>query len=126
MLVSQVLMLLHVPVSRVVRTVGEIRAGRYGTLRRVFRHDNDQPLDETHAFREELRSVVLPPQAWAVGRRLQAVQERGAEVVFTAVRRHGITGRQPDGTTELREGDLVVIYGTPEALEHAEAVLLAG
>lgn len=126
MLVSQVLMLLHVPVSRVVRTVGEIRAGRYGTLRRVFRHDNDQPLDETHAFREELRSVVLPPQAWAVGRQLQAVQDRGAEVVFTAVRRHGITGRQPDGTTELKEGDLVVIYGTPEALEHAEAVLLAG
>jgi CPA2 family monovalent cation:H+ antiporter-2 len=126
MLVSQVLMLLHVPVSRVVRTVGEIRAGRYGTLRRVFRHENDQPLDETHAFREELRSVVLPPQAWAVGRQLQAVQDRGAEVVFTAVRRHGITGRQPDGTTELREGDLVVIYGTPEALEHAEAVLLAG
>jgi monovalent cation:H+ antiporter-2, CPA2 family len=126
MLVSQVLMLLQVPVSRVVRTVGEIRAGRYGTLRRVFRHDNDQPLDERHAFREELRSVVLPPQAWAVGRQLQAVQDRGAEVVFTAVRRHGITGRQPDGTTELREGDLVVIYGTPEALEHAEAVLLAG
>jgi CPA2 family monovalent cation:H+ antiporter-2 len=126
MLVSQVLMLLHVPVSRVVRTVGEIRAGRYGTLRRVFRHENDQPLDETHAFREELRSVVLPPQAWAVGRQLQAVQDRGAEVVFTAVRRHGITGRQPDGTTELKEGDLVVIYGTPEALEHAEAVLLAG
>jgi CPA2 family monovalent cation:H+ antiporter-2 len=126
MLVSQVLMLLHVPVARVVRTVGEIRAGRYGTLRRVFRHENDQPLDETHAFREELRSVVLPPQAWAVGRQLQAVQDRGAEVVFTAVRRHGITGRQPDGTTELKEGDLVVIYGTPEALEHAEAVLLAG
>ncbi len=126
MLVSQVLMLLHVPVSRVVRTVGEIRAGRYATLRRVFRHDKDQPLDDTHAFREELRSVVLPPQAWAVGRQLQAVQDRGAEVVFTAIRRHGITGRQPDGTTELKEGDLVVIYGTPEALEHAEAVLLAG
>jgi monovalent cation:H+ antiporter-2, CPA2 family len=126
MLVSQVLMLLHVPVARVVRTVGEIRAGRYGTLRRVFRHDNDQPLDESHAFREELRSVVLPPQAWAVGRQVKAVQERGAEVVFTAIRRQGITGRQPDATTELKEGDLVVIYGTPEALEHAEAVLLAG
>ena len=27
---------------------------------------------------------------------------------------------------QWREGDVVVIYGTPEALEHAEAVLLAG
>jgi CPA2 family monovalent cation:H+ antiporter-2 len=47
-------------------------------------------------------------------------------VAFTAVRRQGITGREPDGSMELREGDIVVVYGTPEALEHAEAVLLAG
>jgi CPA2 family monovalent cation:H+ antiporter-2 len=54
------------------------------------------------------------------------VRARGADVTFTALRRQGITGRQPDGATELREGDIVVVYGTPEALEHAEAVLLAG
>ena len=75
---------------------------------------------------EQLRSVVLPPRAWAVGRRLEEVRDRGAEVAFTAIRRHGITGREPAGDTELREGDVVVIYGMPEALEHAEAVLLAG
>ena len=126
MLVSQVLMLLNVPVSKVVRTVGDIRAGRYATLRNIFRHDGALVVDDTHAFREELRSIVLPPQAWSIGRQLEEVRARGADVTFTAVRRHGITGRQPDGATELREGDIVVIYGTPEALEHAEAVLLAG
>ena len=36
MLVSQVLMLLNVPVARVVRTVGEIRRERYSTLRGVI------------------------------------------------------------------------------------------
>ncbi len=126
MLVSQVLMLLNVPVGKVVRTVGDIRAGRYATLRNIFRHDGAQVVDDTHAFREELRSIVLPPQAWSIGRQLEEVRERGADVTFTAVRRQGITGRQPDGATQLREGDIVVVYGTPEALEHAEAVLLAG
>jgi monovalent cation:H+ antiporter-2, CPA2 family len=126
MLVSQVLMLLDVPVGKVVRAVGDIRAGRYTTLRSVFRHDGARAIDDTHAFREELRSIVLPPQAWSIGKRLEEVQIRGADVAFTAVRRQGITGRQPDGSTELREGDIVVVYGTPEALEHAEAVLLAG
>jgi CPA2 family monovalent cation:H+ antiporter-2 len=126
MLASQALMLLNVPVSRVVRMVGEIRANRYATLRGVFRHDGAVPLDDSHAFREELRSIVLPPQAWSIGRRLDDIRGRGADVTFTAVRRQGITGRQPDAATELREGDIVVIYGTPEALEHAEAVLLAG
>jgi CPA2 family monovalent cation:H+ antiporter-2 len=126
MLVSQVLMLLQVPVSRVVRTVADIRAGRYATLRTIFRHSGAGAIDDSHTYREELRSIVLPPRAWAVGRSLAAVRDRGAEVGFTAVRRNGITGREPDASLELREGDVVVIYGTPEALEHAEAVLLAG
>ncbi len=126
MLVVQVLLLLKLPASKVMRTVGAIRASRYATLRDVFRHDGAQVVDDTHAFREELRSIVLPPGAWAVGRRLEEVRTQGATVTFTAVRRHGITGRQPDAATELREGDVVLIHGTPEALEHAEAVLLAG
>jgi len=126
MLVSQVLMLLQVPVGKVVRLVGDIRSSRYATLRSIFRRDGGPLLDDTHAFTEELRSIVLPPEAWSVGRRLDEVRERGADVSFTAVRRQGITGRQPEGGTELREGDIVVVYGTPEALEHAEAVLLAG
>ena len=73
-----------------------------------------------------IRTIVLPPSAWSTGRKLGEIRERGVEVSFTAVRRNGITGRQPADSLELREGDVVVIYGTPEALEHAEAVLLAG
>ena len=126
MLVSQVLLLLNLPASRVLRLIGDTRASRYATLRNIFRHDGAQVVDDSHAFREELRAIVLPPSSWAVGRRLDDVRTRGADVSFTAVRRHGITGRQPAGDTELRDGDVVVIYGTPEALEHAEAVLLAG
>lgn len=126
MLVSHVLMLLRVPVSRVIRTIGEIRRHRYSTLRSVFRHDAALPIDEAHAYREELKSVVLPPGAWAVGRTLGEVRNRGADVAFTGVRRQGILGREPAPETVLREGDIVVIYGQPEALEHAEAVLLAG
>jgi CPA2 family monovalent cation:H+ antiporter-2 len=126
MLVSQVLMLLNVPLSKVVRTVGDIRSGRYATLRNIYRHEGARVIDDSHAFREELRSIVLPPHAWGVARSLEEIRERGAEVAFTAVRRHGITGREPAADMTLREGDIVVIYGTPEALEHAEAVLLAG
>ena len=126
MLLVQVLLLLKLPASKVMRTVSDIRSNRYATLRNIFRHDGAQVVDETHTFREELRSIVLPPGAWAVGRRIEEVRSQGADVTFTAVRRHGITGRQPDPATELREGDIVLIHGIPEALEHAEAVLLAG
>lgn len=126
MLVLQVLLLLKVPVSQVMRTVSDIRSSRYATLRNVYRHEGGRVIDETHSFRDELRSIVLPPGAWAVGRSIDDVRGQGADVSFAAVRRHGITGRQPDASTELREGDIVLIHGTPEALEHAETVLLAG
>jgi CPA2 family monovalent cation:H+ antiporter-2 len=126
MLVSHTLMLLKVPVSRVVRTIGSVRRNRYSTLRSVFRRDDALAIDADHAFREELKSVVIPPGAWAAGRTLDEVRARGAEVAFTGVRRQGILGREPATSMMLREGDIVVMYGMPEALEHAEAVLLAG
>jgi K+:H+ antiporter len=126
MLVSHVLMLLHVPVSRVVRTVNEIRNNRYAVLRNIVRRGDARPLDETHDHREEIKSVVVPPGAWAVGRTLGDVRGRGVEVVFTGIRRLGILGREPAVDTVLRDGDIVVIYGQPEELERAESVLLAG
>jgi len=126
MLVSHVLMLLHVPVSRVVRTLGEIRAGRYAVLRNIVRPGDARVVDEAGEHHEEIKSVVVPPGAWAVGRSLSEVRNRGVAVTFTGVRRHGILGREPAGETVLRDGDIVVIYGQPEELERAEAVLLAG
>jgi len=37
-----------------------------------------------------------------------------------------VTGRQPAADTLLRQGDVLVIFGFPAALEHAESLLLAG
>jgi CPA2 family monovalent cation:H+ antiporter-2 len=122
-LVSQALTLLQLPAAQVGHVVGTLRRQRYATLRTRSGAGLDQDAAEVT---DQLRSVVLPRGGWAVGRRLEEIRARGAEVAFTAIRRQGITGREPAGETELREGDVVVIYGVPEALEHAEAVLLAG
>ena len=122
-LVSQALTLLQLPAPQVTHVIDTIRRQRYATLRTLPAsarlEDNVEPAELLH-------SVVLPPRAWAVGRRLEEVRSHGAEVAFTAIRRQGITGREPAGDTELREGDVVIIYGLPAALEHAEAVLLTG
>ena len=77
MLVSHTLMLLNTPVSRVVRTIGHIRENRYSTLRSLFRRSDALAIDESHTFREELKTVVLPPGAWSVGRSLGDVKNRG-------------------------------------------------
>jgi CPA2 family monovalent cation:H+ antiporter-2 len=126
MLLSHLLLLLKVPVSRVVRTVNDIRRNRYSMLRQFFPAERALVPDETHAFREELHSVVLPPHAWAVGRTIADLLARGSAASVSAVRRDGILGRDPANETVLKEGDVVVVCGTPEAVEHAEALLLMG
>jgi CPA2 family monovalent cation:H+ antiporter-2 len=126
MLLSHLLLLLKVPVSRVVRTMDDIRSHRYTMLRQFFPAERAEVLDESHAFREELHSVILPPHAWAVGRRIADLAARGSTAAVSAVRRDGIVGREPALDTIFKEGDVVVVCGTPEAVEHAETVLLMG
>ena len=126
MLVSQLLMLLDVPVSRVVHKVADIRSHRYSTFRNIFRKEDARVLDESHAFREQLQTVTLPPGAGAVGRSLADLRLPDSGILVTAIRRHGIVGRQPRGDTVLKEEDVLVLYGTPESLEHAETLLLTG
>jgi monovalent cation:H+ antiporter-2, CPA2 family len=123
MLVSHVLLYLKMPVTQVVRVVGEVRAQRYSALRGVF-----SPEDRLEGSDpgEELRTLVLPPGAWAVGRSLADLEQAGAQVAFTALRRAGIVGREPERGTVLKEGDVIVMQGTADALEHAESLLLAG
>ena len=123
MLASHVLMSLRMAPARAMRAVQDLRANRYEMLRNVIalgEGADDVP------FEEQVRSVVVPPGSWCIGKTIDEVRQAGAEVAFTGLRRHGILGRDPSGETEFQEGDIVVIYGTPDQLAHAEAVLLAG
>ena len=124
MLASHVLMSLKVPPATVMRSVAELRGNRYEMLRNVIARGDGSSNDAE--FAEQVRSVVLPPGSWCIGKCVEEVRRAGADVAFTGIRRQGILGREPTGDTEFQDGDIVVIYGTPEALEHAEAVLLAG
>ena len=126
MLLSHLLLLLKLPVSRVIRTVNDIRSHRYSMLRQYFRAAGAEFLDDSHAFREELHSVILPPHAWAVGKSVAELSRRGSQAAVSAVRRDGIVGREPSPDTVFKEGDVVVVCGTPEAVEHAETLLLMG
>ena len=126
MLMSHMLLLLDMPVSKVVKTVGDIRDNRYTMLRRIFRREDARPLDESHALREELRTVVLPRYAFAIDRTLDQLNLDAVDVSVNAIRRDGIVGRQPGPDTIFKEGDVVVLYGTPEAIDRGENKLLIG
>jgi len=126
-LVSHVLLFLNVPAREVLETTEEIRHNRYSILRSVFRRRSARSLeDDEHALRQQLRTVVLPPGAVAVGRTIGELGMDEGKVVVTALRREGIIGRDPEPGTRLREGDVLVLWGAPEDLEQGENRLLMG
>jgi len=126
MLASHLLLLLNVPVSRIVRNVQEVRSTRYQMLRGFFHGQEAESLEEATAFRERLQSVELPEGAHAVGCALGALKLQDSDVIVTAVRRGGIKGHQPEPDMVLQADDILVLYGTPEDLAHAETLLLQG
>jgi monovalent cation:H+ antiporter-2, CPA2 family len=121
-----VLLCLKVPPQEVLQTTEDIRHSRYSILRSVFRKKDSRHLDGDHALRQQLRTVVLPPGASAVGRTVRELGLHEGTVLVNAVRRDGIVGRNPDPETRFREGDVVVLWGAPEDLEQAESRLLMG
>jgi CPA2 family monovalent cation:H+ antiporter-2 len=123
-LASHVLMSLKVPAATIMRSVTELRGNRYQLLRDVITATDLSPLHPS--ITEAVRSIVVPPGSWCVGKCVDEVRKAGADVAFTGIRRQGILGREPSGDTRFEEGDIVIVFGTPEALEHAEHVLLAG
>ncbi|MGA9032034.1 MAG: monovalent cation:proton antiporter-2 (CPA2) family protein [Sulfuricaulis sp.] len=125
MMGSHLLLLMGVPVSRIVRHVRNVRTDRYRMLRGFF-HGVDANEGKESAYQERLHSVTLPSGASAVGKLISELHLEEAGVSVSAVRRGGIRGPEPAPETRLTAGDVLVLYGAPEALEQAEKILLEG
>ena len=125
MLGSHALVLLGVPLARVVRQVREARDTRYRLLRGYFHgaDDPDDAVDEAPHLR--LHSVPIEAGSAAIGRGLGSLGLDAIGAEIKAVRRRGIRGDDPSDSLVLQAGDVVVLRGTSEAIELAEARLLA-
>jgi len=73
-----------------------------------------------------LRTLMLGPDAAAVGRTLGDMNVAAMDVQVTAVRRRGSRDVNPAPETMLQSGDVLVLLGTPDRLAKAEIRLLQG
>jgi monovalent cation:H+ antiporter-2, CPA2 family len=126
MLASQALLMSGVPLNRVIRRVQESRAGRYAAFSGYFRTVRDEADDAGESLQPRFSSVLLKEDSPAVGRRLGelGLAELGVEV--NAVRRRNVPGAQPGEDMLLQSGDILVLFGLPEALQAAELQLRSG
>lgn len=121
MIAAHALVLLDVPISRVVRRIGEQRNGRYRLLRKFFLGDSSLAHTQQGHDLDRLRPVILPPDSSIVGRALSELNLKG--VAIAALVRGGKRQLTPSAETRLEAGDVVVLFGSPEDLQNAERTL---
>ncbi len=124
MLASHLLFLLDVPVSNIIRYVRNVREDRYRLLRGFFHGDEALPLDGEHPGREGLHAVTLQKGSKAIGKTLNELDLESHHITVTALRRGEEKNTAPRHDIILQENDVLVLYGTPEDIEHAESLLL--
>lgn len=124
MLASHALLLLGVPLARVLRSIRRVREHRYSLLRGFFHGHTDVDLDEAEHAQPRLASIALDARSAGAERTLGELHLDELGVQVTAVRRRNIRGADPQPGMRLREGDVVVLLGTPETIAAAETRLL--
>ena len=124
MLASHALALVGVPMRRVIRIVQEQRDARYKLLRGFFRGADDGSVDELQ--QERLSSLTLTPTARAIGHTVGELLFPSLEVRLVSLRRSSGQAVTLSDDLKLMVGDVLVISGHADKLEHAELCLLKG
>lgn len=128
MLAFHILVMMDVPVSRAMRHVRELRNNRYALLNQVFTSKLSGDWDSIDGDdKERLYVVKIGSKAYAVGKELGQLNLTFLpSIVVTAIKRNNIRVPEPGFDTEIKEDDVIVLYGLPQELEVAEQILLQG
>jgi CPA2 family monovalent cation:H+ antiporter-2 len=105
-----------------MRRIRMVRDEHYGLLRGLFHGASDEP-DTVEAVHPRLHAVTLTHRSHAIGRAVGSLGLDALGVEVTAVRRPGRGKLLPSDAGVLECGDVVVLLGTPEALDAAEGRL---
>lgn len=124
MLIQHLLALLQVAPRDIMRQVRAARVTRYRLLHeRYLGVGTAEDADEDLA---RLKPLLLPAGAWAAGHSIAELDFSALDVALRALQRKGIRSTRPAADTAVQAGDVLVLYGVPEALARTEQYLLAG
>ncbi len=123
MLASHALALTGAPVASVLRRLQNIREDRYRLLRGYFHGADDQESETIEEDHVRLHAVTLPAGSGAHGRALSEIPLAGCKV--SALVRNGRRTVEVPAELTLQAGDTLVLAGTVEQVNAAEARLLS-
>jgi CPA2 family monovalent cation:H+ antiporter-2 len=125
MLASHALVLLGVPLNRVVKRIRSFREERYKIFKGYFRGASD--MDAANQERARLHSIEISKDAYAKNLRIDHIDFAKFNVEVQLIRRPNmLEDIAPRGDIMLADGDVLVLYGSPQDLIAAEIYLITG
>jgi len=126
MMASHVLSILGMPMAKIVRRMQEMRNNKYATMREFFHGNETDDLELPDDLRKRLSCITLKEGAYAIGKTLDELRLDSKGVSLHKNRRDDANVVPPNSDKALQAGNVLVLFGTPEALEHVEGYLLNG
>ena len=126
MMASHVLSILGIPMAKIVRRVQEMRNNKYATMREFFHSNENDGLELPDDVRKRLSSYTIEKGSFAVGKKLHDLHLASKDITLHKNRKDDSNVVPPNSDKILEEGDVLVLFGTPEALEHIEGFLMNG
>jgi len=126
MLVSHVLSMSGVPMSRIIRRVSTERHNRYQLLQRFFTGEYLDVDEDAHERLEYLHVIALPDKAFAVNKSIAALNLAKRKVSIKALRRQNNEIDNPSDHTILLANDILILQGKPRRVERVEHYLFDG
>lgn len=125
MLASHALVLLGVPLNRVVKRIRSFREERYKIFKGYFRGASD--MDAANQERARLHSIEISKDAYAKNLRIDHINFAKFNIEVQLIRRPNmLEDIAPRGDIMLADGDVLVLYGSPQDLIAAEIYLITG
>ena len=124
MLVSQVLFLSGVPMSRVLKRIEIVRKNQYKFMHGYFHGDESSHNMELDL--EQLHAVAVPLDAHVIGHLVGDLPLERLRITLRGIRRSHEEISEPDDDFAIKEDDVLILCGKPRRVERAERYLLNG
>ncbi|APV49085.1 potassium transporter [Betaproteobacteria bacterium GR16-43] len=124
MLATQTMLQVGLPFEKVLETLRSAREERYQLVPGFFHGATDE--GSTAAGQERLRTMVVVRDAACCGKAISTLSLPRLGVTLTSMRRPNVGEVTALDEERLREGDVLVLMGSKEALAKAEIRLLQG
>lgn len=122
---SHLLIHLDVPLNAITRDIAHARKERYRFLRGFYPGEEATHV-QSERITEHMHTIVLYPGSRAIGMKIGDLNLDERNIVFSALRRGGIRGKEPAPDVVLKENDVLVMVAKPEDLEFMRVELLTG